>query len=396
MKYLLVSPDYPPPFIGGSLVWLYNLIENCPEDFDILTCSLKKGCSEVASPRHRIFRSRFLVDSVSPGRVGLAATYLYMVLWVFLRSLFVRYEAILVNPGALGNSLLILAGRLLGIPVIATAQGEEITLELYGRDWKSALKRRLMRWAYPKASGFFSVSHFARRLLIEMKIDPDRIDVIPSCLNPAKAVGFVPKTDRGYKVLSVGRLIERKGFHLLIEAIRRLKPDLPQLTLTVVGDGPMRPHLEKQISDFKLEGSVFLRRGLTDAELSRLYQESDLFVLAHFRTELGDTEGCPTVFSEAMGAGLPLIGGTGGGADTAIIEGKNGFIVDSRDIDQLADRVRRILTDPALAESMGQFGMEKLRRDHDPRKAGLALAQHIHRVLRREPATGYQWELNNR
>jgi len=102
----------------------------------------------------------------------------------------------------------------------------------------------------------------------------------------------------------------------------------------------------------------------------------------------GDTEGCPTVYSEAAGNGLPVIGGTGWGAATAIVPGKTGDIVDSRDIPQLTDRIRALLTNPALAEAMGRAGMEKVRRDHDPVKCGARFHESIVRIITDRRVTG--------
>ena len=95
-----------------------------------------------------------------------------------------------------------------------------------------------------------------------------------------------------------------------------------------------------------------------------------------------------------MGHGLPVIGGTGAGADTAIIEGKNGYIVNTQNIDHLEDAIRKILENPDLAKSMTEFGREKLARDHDPKKNGLALQKTIYRIINGEDASGYQKEFN--
>ena len=84
------------------------------------------------------------------------------------------------------------------------------------------------------------------------------------------------------------------------------------------------------IDKFEAHNYVKLHGEITDEELSNLYSKSDLFILAHTMLKNGDTEGCPNVFSEAMANNLPVIGGTGAGADTAIIDNYNGYIVNSK------------------------------------------------------------------
>ena len=375
--YLLISPDYPPPLVGGSLVWLHNLVENCPENFDILTAVLKEGEKELTSSRHQVFRSPLVIDSHDPPRVRLAITYLYMVLWLAVRSQKVRYRAVLVNPGCIGNSLLILLGKLLGINVIGVGHGEEITVALYGKGPKAFIKRTLMKFAYKRAAGFFVVCHFCRDLIVDMGANPEAIEVIPSCLNPNKQLPIRESRESGFRILSVGRLMERKGFHCLIDAVQKLKKELPQVELNIVGDGPFRSVLEKKIRRNDLESYVHLLGQISDEELSKLYQTSDVFVLAHMLLENGDTEGCPTVFSEASGVGLPVIGGTGAGASTVIVEGETGFIVNSRDTDVLAEKIKYLLENSEVARQMGREGIKKIQKDHNPEINGRRLGEFI-------------------
>jgi glycosyltransferase involved in cell wall biosynthesis len=156
----------------------------------------------------------------------------------------------------------------------------------------------------------------------------------------------------------------------------------------------MRDQLENQIKNLSAGDYIKLYNNASDELLSRKYQEASLFVLAHMLLSNGDTEGCPTVFSEAMGHGLPLIGGTGAGADTAIISGKNGYIVNVRNQKELISKIKEILNNKELSKKMIEFGKEKLSRDHDPRKAGIALAKTVERIILGKLAEGSQLYFN--
>ena len=133
------------------------------------------------------------------------------------------------------------------------------------------------------------MSSLAERLLISLKVNEHFIDVIPSCLNPNKVSTTINSNKKKHKLISVGRLIERKGFHFLIDAVVSLKKDFPEIELSIVGNGPFRTFLEDKIratnsgSYIKLEGQV------SDEKLINLYQESSLFVLAHTLLDNGDT-----------------------------------------------------------------------------------------------------------
>jgi phosphatidylinositol alpha-1,6-mannosyltransferase len=386
-KYLLVSPAYPPPFVGGSKVWTYNLVENCPEPFDVLTSALKPGCAEVISPRHGVFRSRFLWDAngADPTRFELLVSYTSILGWCARRLLRVRYDAVVAGAFDFANGWLFLLGKLMRVPVIGLGNAEEFTLALHGTGLRNFIKRQWMKFTHHRAAGFVVVCDFCKDVLVSIGVDPRRIHVVPSSINPNKLRPRSEWKRGGRHVLSVGRLVERKGFHHLIDAIGLLKTDLPDIRLTIVGDGPWRKTLEEQVARHGLAGHVAVRGGLSDEEVRALYGECDLFVLAHMMLENGDTEGCPTVFSEAAGNGLPVIGGTGGGAATAIVHGTTGYIVDSRNVAELADRIRAVLTDPRLAEAMGRAGMEKVRHDHDPAKCGVRFHESIRRIVEGDP-----------
>ena len=395
-RFLLISPDFPPPLVGGSLVWLLNLVSNCPEEFDVLTGPKNKEYVEVFESPNRVFRSKFIKDSHDPTKLQLLFTYLYMPIWMVRHNFKEKYSAVLVNPGVIGNSILFLVGKLFGIKVIGIGHGEEITVPLYGKGLKNFIKRSIMKFSYKHAVGFIVVCHFCKRLLESIEVNGEFVDVIPSCLNPDKIGKRRANPKNNHNIISVGRLIERKGFHFLIDAVVELKKQFPEIRLEIVGNGPYKNTLEKKIKDTQSSSYINLNGEISDDILVNLYENSAIAVLAHTLLKNGDTEGCPTVFSEAMGHGLPVIGGDGAGADTAIVDGKNGFIVHSPNIGELIDAISTIFLKPDLAQSMSEYGRKKLQRDHDPKKNGLAMQGSLHRFIENSLAEGHQKDFNER
>ena len=376
-KYLLVSPDYPPPLVGGSLVYVHSLVENCPESLDILTSQMPAGCQEVTSSRHRLIRSRFLVDSHNPSWRKLFRMYVYMVLWVFVHNLRGRYKTVIVNPGVVGNSLLILTLKVLRIPVIGIGYAEELSTVIHGDGWKRRIKRTLMKAGYRRADGFVVVCDFAKNILMALGLPPERICTLPPPYYVNKLGEGGRKEMGGHHVLSVGRLIPRKGFGYLIEAIGLLKDEIPDIRLTIVGGGDEREKLEEKIRVLGLSQSIEIRGQVPDEELRQLYATCDLFVLANLMLENGDCEGAPLVFTEAGSFGTPVIGGIEGGTSTMISDGENGFLVNPKNIQELAGKIRHVLLNPELGRALGEGGLQKSRRDHDPVKAG----DFFHRML---------------
>tara|TARA_Y100000389_G_scaffold203779_1_gene253428 strand:- start:795 stop:1955 length:1161 start_codon:yes stop_codon:yes gene_type:complete len=378
-KFLLISPDFPPPNIGGSKVWLLNLVENSGLKFDILTCKKNEKYEEILIGQHKIIRSKYIYNSSNPSKFQLILTYFY----IFYFSLFFiknKYEAVLVNPGIIGNGLVILVAKILSYKVIVAGHGEEITVPLYSKNIKNFFKKKFMFFTYRKADGFFVVCDFCKRLLVSMGVKANKVETIPSCINPNKIKKKSLEKIKTYNLISVGRLIERKGFHFLIQAVVKLKTEINDIKLNIVGDGPYLKICKNLINKYKAQDYIKLHGEISDEELSNLYSKSDLFILAHTMLQNGDTEGCPTVFSEAMANNLPVIGGTGAGADTAIINGYNGYIVNSKDINSISNAIKKILNNNELYYKMVDNCKIKLFKDHNPKINGNIFGKFVKKI----------------
>jgi glycosyltransferase involved in cell wall biosynthesis len=238
-----------------------------------------------------------------------------------------------------------------------------------------------MRWAYKHASGFVSVCRFAKEILTSLGVPPDRVEVIPPTLSLVKRSKTRLAAVPDHRILSVGRLIARKGFNYLIDAIRLLRTDIPDIHLTIVGNGQERESLLRKILDAHLEHQVSMRTNVPDEELAELYQECDVFVLANVMLDNGDCEGSPTVLIEASSCGKPVIGGASGGTDTMIEDGKTGYLVDPRDTRVLARRLKEILSDSSLAFQMGMAGIQKVETQHRPHDASIRFHAFIQRIV---------------
>jgi len=383
--YLLISPAYPPPLVGGSKVWFYNMVENGDhKSFDILTSPLKSGFDEVVSDKHRVFRNKYIWDSNTkdPSTKHLIKSYLTILFWFWKRNKKVKYEVVIGGAFDFANGLLIILCKYLKIPIICLGAAEEFTLTLKGSGLKNFIKRSLLKFTHKRADGFIVSCHFCKDVLISIGVNSKIIYVIPSPVSPQKISSVNTNRFGGYNVLSVGRIIERKGFHSLILATKKLIKQFPKISTNIVGDGPYLPELKELIKINNLDNYIKLHGSISDESLSKLYEDANLFVLAHMMLDNGDTEGCPTVFAEASGQGIPIIGGTGAGATTAIEDGETGFIVDSRDIHMLTERMSMILKNESLAKKMSLKGIEKINKGFTPKFAGSEFYLSIDKLLK--------------
>ncbi|MQA88825.1 MAG: glycosyltransferase [Gemmatimonas sp.] len=164
-----------------------------------------------------------------------------------------------------------------------------------------------------------------------------------------------------YRLLFVGRLVERKGMELLLRAIAHLRRECP-VSLTVVGDGPLRPQLERLASGMRIEESVRFTGYVSVEELGRLYSMADAFVLPAVQDSKGDVEGLGVVLIEALTHGIPVIASRSGGIPDIVRDEETGLLVDPGDVESLSAAIRRLRADPDLARRLVDSGRQHVAK----------------------------------
>jgi glycosyltransferase involved in cell wall biosynthesis len=162
------------------------------------------------------------------------------------------------------------------------------------------------------------------------------------------------------KILSVGRLSEKKGLVHLIRACRILKDREYDFTCHIVGDGPQRAELKGLIEQLSLEDTVHLRGALPHEEVIENYRQATLFVLPCIKSQDGDMDGIPNVLPEAMAMQVPVVSTDISGIPELVDDQVNGLLAPPGDDDALAAAMARLLDDPALCERLGQSGRQSV------------------------------------
>jgi phosphatidylinositol alpha-1,6-mannosyltransferase len=155
----------------------------------------------------------------------------------------------------------------------------------------------------------------------------------------------------------VSRLVPRKGQDTLIRAWPVVRAVVKDARLMLVGDGPYRDALVRLARRLGVADSVIFAGAPSRADLPAYYDAANVFAMPCRTRRRGlDVEGLGIVYLEASATGLPVIGGDSGNAPDAILDGETGYVVPGRSAADVADRLTRLLTDPALATSMGEKG----------------------------------------
>ncbi len=163
-----------------------------------------------------------------------------------------------------------------------------------------------------------------------------------------------PGTSR--RIFSVGRMIERKGFKYLIDAMPEVLKPFPDATLTIAGGGPMREELIKQVEQLHIQESVFLPGKVSADELEKLFSQADMFVLPAIVDKNGDTEGLGVVLIEAMTYKMPVIASNVGGIPDVIIPGVSGILVEQKNSLMIASEIIGLLNEPQKIQLIGDQG----------------------------------------
>jgi len=224
-------------------------------------------------------------------------------------------------------------GRALGLPVVMTARGTDVSLIP-----RYPVPRRMIQRACRRAAGVITVSAALKDGLVAMDVDPDHVTVLRNGVDLKLFRPLDRQATRrrlgldGPTLISVGHLIERKGHHLIVEAM----PALPGFTLLIAGDGPERANLERQISELNLGDRVRLLGSRPHAELPELYGAADALVLASSR------EGWANVLLEAMACGTPAIATPIWGNPEVVAKPEAGIIMVERSARAIADSVHAL------------------------------------------------------
>jgi glycosyltransferase involved in cell wall biosynthesis len=163
-----------------------------------------------------------------------------------------------------------------------------------------------------------------------------------------------------FHFLSIGRLVESKGYETLIDAYALLRRNGVDYESVIVGSGPLRKSLQKRIYAYGLNDMVKLRTEMPQDQLRDLYRKAFVFVMASIVARNGDRDGIPNVLFEAMAMSVPVIVTSISGIPEAVTHRRTGLVVPPKDPQHLADAITELMQDPALARKLGRQGRSEI------------------------------------
>jgi glycosyltransferase involved in cell wall biosynthesis len=271
----------------------------------------------------------------------------------------------------------LLASRLTDVPFSFTA---------HARDLYELPTTRLAR-RVEAAEAVVTCCDANRHHLAEV-LTPERFEKVHLVVHGVDVDRFRPDEDPVANdppvILSVGRMVEKKGFPDLLCAAAALRRRGCRFRLELHGEGPERPALVAAVAELGLEDDVHLLPAIPRDALAAAYRRADVFALTPFVTESGDRDGIPNVLVEAMASGLPAVTTTVGGIPELVAHGRNGLLAPPRDVDAVTGHLAHLLGDPVARARLGAGARATVLERFDDRQAAASLAALLDA---REPVT---------
>lgn len=221
-----------------------------------------------------------------------------------------------------------------------------------------ALLRPLLRSVVRASDAVTAISRYTGELLAQLAgTDPVVIpygEDLARRPHPEGTAEWKGEGGESFRILTVGRLIPRKGQAVLLRAAAELRRRHPHIRVDIIGEGQERPRLEALIQELHLEGCAILHGRVSDEALERAYAACDVFVLPAVVDAAGDTEGLGMVLLEAMRYEKPVVASAAGGIPDIVQHGQTGYLVPPGDPEALRDALAYVIEHRDEARALGE------------------------------------------
>ncbi len=356
----IVSPIYPPD-IGGPATYVFDLAQRLKKDYKInivAFCESKPALIKNTD-----------IYAINPKKYGFLGRQLR--LFAKLWKVAAKAETLYIQgPIVVGMTSLIFA-KIKGIKSIMKFVGDiaweeasrngktELDLESWlqskHRDFRSALIKRIQKITLNSAAKLVVPSQFLKNILVKYyDVDASKIELI---YNAFEGEGKRKQhADRGYKIITAGRLVPHKKVDLIVEAVARL-PE--KYTLDIYGSGPEKNNIERKIEELNVGDRIKMRGSLSKMELLKVMSLKDIFVL------YSSYEGLPHVVLEAFSSQCPVVASNIQGTNEVAIDNETAILAEPENPVRLAEAIRNLAWDKKLREQLSKRAFAKLKTDFD-------------------------------
>jgi colanic acid/amylovoran/stewartan biosynthesis glycosyltransferase WcaL/AmsK/CpsK len=243
----------------------------------------------------------------------------------------------------------------------------------YGADLSSFIKANGVAFYLPifaDSDRLLPICQYFRKKLLAWGCPEDKIIVHPVGID-LETFMFSQrqrKPDHIFRILTIARLIEKKGIAYALHAVAILACQYDQIEYTVAGYGPLNDSLQSLARKLQISSQVKFVGAVDRDEQLRLFAQNDLFLLPSVTADDNEEEGTPTVLLEAQAAGLPVISTWHSGIPEIVQDKKTGFLVAERDVQGLVEKIACLIVNPGIARDLGVEGRNFMEKNFDIKK----------------------------
>jgi colanic acid/amylovoran biosynthesis glycosyltransferase len=183
------------------------------------------------------------------------------------------------------------------------------------------------------------------------------------------------------RLVSIARLVAKKGLQYSIQAVAQLIPRYPNLEYQIIGDGVLKEDLEQLIKQLNVAKNVKLLGWRQQPEVAAIIAQADIVLAPSITSEDSDCEGIPVSLMESMARGLPVISTYHSGIPELVEDGVSGYLLPERDITNLANKIEHLIINPELRQKMGKAGRQKVETDYNIQILNDRLVQILQQLL---------------
>jgi colanic acid/amylovoran biosynthesis glycosyltransferase len=299
-----------------------------------------------------------VLDPAEYGHQALSLSSLYRL--SLLNSRTERYDVAHAHFGPIGNAFRFVK-ELWKIPFIVTFHGYDFSTVPRGED--DAIYHRL----FDTVDAVTVNSEYVRRRVMELGCPAAKIHKLHVGLDlkdfPPRA--RTPRPGEPLRILTLGRLVEKKGIEYSIRSVAQVHRQHPQLRYDIIGDGPLRAELEALIVELGAEGYIVLHGAQNGDYVRRAMADAHLFILSSVTASDNDQEGTPVSLMEAQASGLPVLSTWHSGIPEVVSDGVSGFLVPERNVEELTRRLAYLVERPEMWPELGRQGRRHIEENFD-------------------------------
>lgn len=351
-KILFVTMEFPPDRGGVSRYY-----ENICASLKRVECTILAPYSSCvyADRRLRIKRRRFFTRFFWPHWLPL--------FWQVFSELWRgNYDVVVAGQILPVGLVVFVLSRVFSLPFVVFVHGMDIFVPL-----RSPRKRFFLRFILKRSSMVFAASTFTKEQVLSLGVPQDSVTVLTPAVSAFSAPPRVKQKSfserKNFSILSVGRLVARKGFDTVLRALPALLAVCPDVRYVLIGSGEYQDTLLSIIHELQLEKYVRIFEHVSDVELVDFYADADVFAMPNRRVGAFDMEGFGIVFLEAALFGKPSIAGRDGGASDAVLHERTGLIVHGENVSEVTEALIRLYTNADFRIRLGEQARMRVERD---------------------------------